>query len=123
MQISLLVVSGALGSFAAIAHAFLSEKVLLGPLYAEGASRILQNPRTRDIIRAVFYIPSATWLILAAALFYTSRAPEPDPLVIYIAAAVYLVSGLANFAALRRVHLGSVVLTAAAALAFAGLYA
>ncbi|MEQ8936730.1 MAG: hypothetical protein RIE56_13150 [Amphiplicatus sp.] len=123
MQNALLIASGALAIFAGFAHSYLSERILLGPLYAEGGSKVLKNPRTRDIIRAVFHIPSAAWAILGALLIYASMTATPAPLLIYAAAAVFLVSGLANFAALRRLHIGALVLTSAAALAVAGLNA
>lgn len=123
MQNYLLIASGGLGVFAAFAHSYLSERILLGPLYAEGASTILKNPRTRGIIRAVFHIPSAAWAILGAALIYASLTATKPPLLIYAASGVFLVSGLGNFAGLRRIHLGAIVLISAAALAIAGLYA
>ncbi|MEE2692207.1 MAG: hypothetical protein VX640_11780 [Pseudomonadota bacterium] len=123
MQNYLLIASGGLGVFACIAHAWLGERFILRPLYAEGTSTILKNPRTRDLVRAVWHIPSAAWGILGGLLIYASMTATSAPLLICAAAGVFLVSGLANFAALRRLHIGAVVLALAAALAFAGLWA
>lgn len=123
MQNLMLIASGGLGVFACIAHAWLGERFILRPLYAEGASTILKNPRTRDLVRAVWHIPSAAWGILGALLIYASMTSATAPLLSYAAAGVFLVSGLANFAALRRAHIGAVVLISAAALALAGHWA
>jgi len=123
MQNYLLIASGGLGVFACLAHAWLGERFVLRPLYAEDASTILRNARTRDLIRAVWHIPSAAWGILGALLIYASATSATAPLLVYAAAGVFLVSGLANFAALRRAHIGAVVLISAGALALAGLYA
>lgn len=121
MQNTLLIASGAIAIFGSVGHSFLSERVILRPLFAETGSTVLKNARTRDIVRAVFHIPSLAWGLLGAALILAGVAAASAPLLVVAAAAVFLASGLANFAALRRVHPGAVVLISAGIFAIAGL--
>jgi hypothetical protein len=101
-----------LGIFAGFGHSWLGETRILILLYREGGSRVLSSRRTRDTIRLVWHIPSMAWIVIGAFLLIH---PEMEVLR-WLAAIVYGLSGLANLCAIRRVHLGNVVLGAAAVL-------
>ncbi len=122
MRDYLLIASGALAILGGLGHTWIGEKVIIGPLYAEETSAVLKNPRTRDILRAVFHIPSAAWAILGAALICASLTQARAPLLVWAAAGIFLVSGFANLIALRRAHPGAIVFISAGTLALASLY-
>ena len=67
----------------------------------------------RDIIRAVFHIPSLAWGGLGIAVLLNRMQSGSDLLPI-IAAIIFAMSGIANIFALRRPHPGGVMLLAMA---------
>ena len=119
-----LALSAAAGFASAIGHSLLSEKILLRPMFAaRGDNRVLQNAATRRVIRWVFHLPSIVWALTAAAkLFLAAGAPYTDdwrrstlPAFAFFGAAIYFRAAVVNAYALRRIHLGNVLLTIAGA--------
>lgn len=115
MNIALLIsVLAAFGT--AIGHSMLGETRILGPLYADHAGAgVLKPAATRRVLRAVFHLPSVIWVLTGILTFGFVWHDTTPPLwfVIY-GAALYGFSAAGNFWGLRRLHLGSVLLTVAA---------
>jgi hypothetical protein len=57
-----------LGIATAIGHSLISERKILGPLYAGNPGGVLKSHRTRAVIRAVFHMPSIAWAVLGIAV-------------------------------------------------------
>lgn len=98
-----------LGLIVAIGHSVLSERVILGPLYREQTDGLLAARATRDIIRAVFHMPSLAWAGLGIAVLL-NRMQSGSDLLPATAAIIFALSGLGNLAALRRPHPGGILL-------------
>lgn len=109
-----------LGVVTAVGHSVVSERFILGPLYAGRPDGILRSRATRAIIRAVFHMPSVAWAVLGTAVL-VARLEGGNPLLGIVAAIVFVVSGLGNLIALRRPHFGGLMLVAATALTIADL--
>ena len=56
------------GIATAIGHSLISERKILGPLYAGNPGGVLKSRRTRAVIRAVFHMPSIAWAVLGIAV-------------------------------------------------------
>jgi hypothetical protein len=102
-----------LGIATAIGHSLMSERTILGRLYADNPGGVLKSRRTRAVIRAVFHMPSLAWAILGIAVL-AARIQGDNPLLSIVAATIFTVSGIGNLAALRRPFLGLMLLGAAA---------
>ena len=109
-----------LGIATAIGHSLISERKLLGPLYAGNPGGILKSRPTRAIIRAVFHMPSMAWAVLGIAVL-AARIEGGNPLLSIVAATIFTGSGIGNLAALRRLHIGGLMMLGAAALTLADL--
>lgn len=107
--------AAALGLAAATGHSWLGEHKIFRPLYAGTPGGILASRATRDVIRAVFHIPSLTWAVLGLAVLAARFEGGSAPLSV-AAALVFAGSGIGNLAALRRPHFGGLILLAAAGL-------
>jgi hypothetical protein len=109
-----------LGIATAVGHSVISERTILGPLYAGSPGGILKSRATRAIIRAVFHMPSLAWAVLGIAVL-VARLDGGNSLLSIVAAILFAVSGVGNLAALRRLHFGGLMLVGAAALTLADL--
>ncbi|AMO70759.1 hypothetical protein [Sphingorhabdus sp. M41] len=107
------IIVAVLGVIVAIAHSVLGERVILGPLYREPTNGLLAARAMRDIIRAVFHIPSVAWALLGIAVLLNRMQAGSDLLPIS-AAIIFALSGIGNLAALRRPHPGGLILMAMA---------
>lgn len=114
------VLTAVLGVVVGIAHSALGERVLLGPLYQEPTSGVLANRSSRDIIRAVFHIPSIAWSGLAIAVLI-NRMQDGSDLLPVTAMIIFALSGIGNLAALRRPHPGGLILLTMAAATLADI--
>lgn len=114
------ITTAALGIIVAVAHSVLSERVLLGPLYRERSDGLLAAQPTRDIIRAVFHMPSLAWAGLAIAVLL-NRMQDGSDLLPITAGVIFALSGIGNLAALRRPHPGGLILIAMASLTIADI--
>jgi len=109
-----------LGIATAIGHSLISERKLLGPLYAGNPGGVLKSRSTRAIIRAVFHMPSMAWAVLGIAVL-AARIEGGNPLLSIVAATIFTGSGIGNLAALRRPHIGGLMMLGAAALTLTDL--
>jgi hypothetical protein len=107
------IIVAVLGLVVAVAHSVLGEKVILGPLYREQTSGLLAARATRDIIRAVFHVPSLAWAGLGTAVLL-NRLQSGSDLLPVTAAIIFALSGIGNLVALRRPHPGGLILLAMA---------
>ena len=107
------IIVAVLGLIVAVAHSVLSERVILGPLYREQTGGLLAAQAMRDIIRAVFHIPSLAWAGLGLAVLL-NRLQAGSDLLPVTAAIIFALSGIGNLAALRRPHPGGLILLAMA---------
>lgn len=89
-----------------IAHSWLGEAKLIGPLTAvETRSGILaQSGLARHVLRFAWHITTVAWWGLAAVLALMARQPLDGParMVIAVIAATFLVTGLACMPGGRR---------------------
>jgi hypothetical protein len=120
MTIAFAVGAAVLAVACAVGHSLISERVLLGPLYAESCMGLLASRATRDIIRVIFHIPSIVWAVLGIAVV-AARIQGGNTLISIVAAIIFTASGLGNLAALRSPHLGGLLLLGAAAFTLADL--
>lgn len=98
----------------AAGHSWLGEARIFGPLFAQPHQGVLASRSMRDVIRAVWHLPSLAWVAFGFALFLNQGAPN---LPLYGAAiAVFVVSGIGNLVSLRMPHPGGILLLAAAGL-------
>jgi hypothetical protein len=120
MTIAFAAGAAVLGIACAIGHSLISERKFLRPLYAESRSGLLAPRAMRDIIRVVFHIPSMAWAVLGIAVL-VARIEGGNQLLSIVAAIIFTGSGIGNLAALRRPHIGGLMMIGAAALTLADL--
>ena len=65
-----------LGIATAIGHSLISERKILGPLYAGNPGGVFKSRRTRAVTRAVFHMPSIAWAVLGIAVFAARASRE-----------------------------------------------
>ncbi len=109
-----------LGIATAIGHSVIGERKIFPPLYVGNPGGILKSRAMRDVLRAVFHMPSLTWAVLGIGVLL-ARLEGGNSLLGIIAAILFAGSGIGNLAALRRPHFGGLMLLAAAALTLADL--
>lgn len=107
------IIVAVLGLIVAVAHSVLGERMILRPLYREQTSGLLAARAMRDIVRAVFHIPSLAWAGLGIAVLL-NRLQSGSDLLPLTAAIIFALSGIGNLAALRRPHPGGLILLAMA---------
>lgn len=107
------IIVAVLGLIVAIAHSVIGERVILGPLYRERTDGVLAARAMRDVVRAVFHIPSLAWAGLGIAVLL-NRLQSGSDLLPIMAAIIFALSGIGNLAALRRPHPGGLILLAMA---------
>ncbi|MDO9127023.1 MAG: hypothetical protein Q8L94_02790 [Parvibaculum sp.] len=115
------ITAGALGIIAGSAHSYLGERKILWRLFAEGNSQALEKGRTRELLRAVWHIPSLAWIVLGLALVHAGLENRPDGVVAAMAGTVFVLSGVANWMALKSIHISGGTLVAAGLLSFASI--
>ena len=109
-----------LGIACAIGHSLISERKFLRPLFAEPRARLFAARSMRDITHVVFHIPSMAWAVLGIAVL-AARIEGGNQLLSIVAAIVFTGSGLGNLAALRRPHIGGLLMLGAASMTLADL--
>ena len=109
-----------LGVACAIGHSLISERKLLRPLYAEPRTGLLATRSVRDITRVLFHIPSIAWAVLGIAVL-AARIAGGNLLLSIVAVTIFTASGVGNLAALRRPHIGGLLMLGAAALTLSDL--
>lgn len=111
-----LIASALLGLFAAVAHIYLGERFVLGPMFeAREGNRVLSNATMRRLLRWVWHLPSFAWAVVAAAtLWFGLGRPAEPAFLVAIGVGVYATGALANLWAMRGPHVGNIVLALAA---------
>lgn len=123
----LLVISALAGFGSAIGHSYLSERFVLRPLFAaRGENRILANASTRRLLRWVWHLPSFAWAQIAGATLWLAIYPQTmdntaRTFLLYFGVGVYMTAAFFNLFALRRPHVGNILLTLAALTLWLGL--
>jgi hypothetical protein len=120
MTIAFAAGAAVLGIACAIGHSLISERKLLRPLYAEPRGGLLAARSMRDITRGIFHMPSMVWAVLGIAVL-AARIEGGNQLLSIVAAIIFTASGLGNLTALRRPHIGGLMILGAAALTLADL--
>lgn len=120
-----LIASALAGLGSAFGHSYLSERYILRPMYAaRGDNRVLANAANWRVTVAMYHFISFAWVTMALATLWLMLArPSHDAaiLVAMIGGAFYFASALVNLWALRRPHIGSILLTIAGATLVAGV--
>lgn len=109
-----------LGIAGAIGHSLISERRFLRPLYAEPRTGLFAARSARAITRGIFHMPSMVWVVLGLAVL-AARVEGGNPLLSIVAAIIFTASGVGNLAALRRPHIGGLLMLGAAALTLADM--
>ena len=109
-----------LGIVGAIGHSLVSERRFLRPLYAEARTGLFAARSARAITRGIFHMPSMVWVVLGLAVL-VARVGGGNPLLSIVAAIIFTASGVGNLAALRRPHIGGLLMLGAAALTLVDL--
>ena len=109
-----------LGIAGAIGHSLISERRFLRPLYAEPRTGLFAARSARAITRGIFHMPSMVWVVLGLAVL-AARVEGGNPLLSIVAAIIFTASGVGNLAALRRPHVGGLLMLGAAALTLVDL--
>ena len=112
--------AAALSIVSAIGHSVISERKFLRPLYAEPRSGLFAARSARAITRGIFHMPSMVWVILGLGIL-AARIEGGNPLLSIVAATIFTASGVGNLAALRRPHIGGLLMIGAAALTLSDL--
>ena len=112
--------AAALSIVGAIGHSVISERKFLRPLYAEPRTGLFAARSARAITRGIFHMPSMVWVVLGLGVL-AARIDGGNPLLSIVAATIFTASGAGNLVALRRPHIGGLLLAAAAALTLADL--
>ena len=96
-----------------VAHSYLGEKRLIGPILAVD-SPITQAPLARAVIRFAWHFTSLLGLVVAMLLWRSGSRPEAaDPVVVAATGFVLLGSGLIDAVWSRFRHVGWPMLAAA----------
>jgi len=104
----------------AIGHSLISERKFLRPLFAEPRTGLFASRSTREITRGIFHFPSIVWVVLALGVL-PFRIKGSNQLLGIVAAIIFAGSGIGNLAALRRIHIGGLLMIGAAALTLVDL--
>ena len=107
-------IAAGLAVIVALAHSVISERVILRPLFRQPAQGIFDTAPGRDIVRAIFHMPSVAWAALGLGVWFNRLQDGPD-LIAVIAMIVFASSAVGNLGALRRPHPGGVLLLIATA--------
>ena len=112
-----------LALLAAAGHSFLSERLFLMPLRSEAIEgSVFSTDVAKRLAVAMFHLASLCWVSMALSLLVLEPGAEGYEATLGLYAAVYAISGLGNFWAVRRPHPGGVLLLATSALILAALH-
>lgn len=112
-----LIASALAGLGSAFGHSYLSERFILRPMHAtRGDNRVLANASNWRVTVAMYHLVSLVWVAIALATLWLMFNPDRDTLLLLavIGGALYFLSALGNLWALRRPHVGNILLTIAA---------
>ncbi len=125
MHRSLLLIAAALTASLGIAHSWLGERLLLGPLLAPATRRgmLSRSAFARQALRFAWHLTTIAWWTFAAIFVVLAPAPASPTvrLVLGTLAAGCLATGLVILAASRGRHLAWPLFVAIAGAAFAAM--
>jgi hypothetical protein len=122
--VSFLHFASGLAVLAAVGHSTLSERLFLRPLRKEtGGDGVFSGDVQKKLATAMFHMASLCWVTLAASMLLLEPGSGGYRITLHLFAAVFAISGLGNFWAVGKPHVGGVVLLAASLLVMADLYA
>jgi hypothetical protein len=125
MHRTLLLTAAVLTAALGIAHSWLGERILLGPLLAPATRRgmLSASAFARQALRFAWHLTSIAWWTFAALFVVLAPAPASPAvrLVLGTLAAGCLATGLVILAASRGRHLAWPVFVAVAVAAFAAM--
>jgi len=107
--------SAATMALTALAHSFVGEKRLIGPILALDRG-IIAHPLARQVLRFAWHLTSALMLVTAVLVV----RPRSEPVLIFVTGAVWLAAGLIDAIYTRGRHFGWPTLTLAGAFAMVG---
>lgn len=120
----LFIVAAVLAVATSVGHSWLGEKHVVGPLLAsEPMPPALRPAINRRLVRWVWHLPSAIWVVLGVYILWATLAGAMTQSTAVMLSAVFAVSGLANMGATRRVHFGWMMLFGIAACLWIGAFA
>lgn len=119
----LYILAALLAFTATVAHSWLGEKFVIGPLLAsQPLPGVLKPAINRRLVRAVWHLPSAIWAVIGLYVLWAALAGAIAAETAIALGAVFAVSGIANLAAVRRLHFAwAVLFSTTAALWIGGL--
>lgn len=119
---SLTLASG-LAILTAMAHSYLSERLVLRPLRREAVEgSVLSFEVAKRLAAAMFHLASLCWVGMAVSLLLLDSDAGGYRGTLLIFAGIYAVSGIGNFWAVRRPHPGGIMLLSTSALILGTLY-
>jgi sterol desaturase/sphingolipid hydroxylase (fatty acid hydroxylase superfamily) len=113
-----------LSLFVGVAHSWLGEIKLIGPLLApERRQAPLSGNFMRSVLRYAWHLTSVAWVGMGLALAVLTLTPldQPGRMVAAVIGATFLITGLAVLIISRGRHLAWLVFLAIAGLCFAPL--
>jgi len=117
------VVAAVLSLFAAGAHSWLGEKLILGSLLqSQPLPSVLKPAINRRLIRIVWHLPSAIWAAIGIYVLWAALAKTLSGETAIVLGAIFAVSGIANMAAVRRIHFAWATLFAITASLWIGAF-
>jgi len=112
----LYILAGLLALATVVGHSWLGEKFVIGPLLrSDPLPSVLKPTVNRRLVRYVWHLPSAIWLVLGLFILWAAISNRLTPAMAWPLGGVFLVSGLGNMAAVRRFHIGWALLFLATA--------
>lgn len=112
----LYILAGLLALATVVGHSWLGEKFVIGPLLrSDPLPGVLKPEINRRLVRYVWHLPSAIWLVLGLFILWAAVSNRLTPTAAWVLGGVFLVSGLGNMGAVRRFHIGWALLFLATA--------
>jgi hypothetical protein len=115
----LLMSAAALAAVLGVAHSWLGERLVLGPLFAPATRQgmLRQSVFARKALRATWHLATIAWWTFAALFVVLARAPASPTgrLILGVLAAGFLATGLVILASSRGRHPAWLVFLAIAA--------
>jgi hypothetical protein len=124
MPHALLLIAAVLTALIGLAHSWLGERLLLGPLFVpEARSGLLRSRYARRVLRLAWHVTSIAWWTLAGIFAVLAPAPQAPPggRILMVLAGGFLVTGLVVLAGSRGRHLAWPLFLGIAAAAVAAL--
>jgi hypothetical protein len=90
-------------------HSMIGEKLIFTPLEQEEHVGVLNNQRTRSLVRLIWHLPSITWMTIGIAIF-VARLNKGNTLLSAIAVVLFAIPATGNLYAYKRLARGNIAL-------------